>query len=290
MKIFVTGFCICILLCTSVCSLWGCVLYDITTFRKLDCSVEPVQKNAAAKRVLYHHHRKVGSAANRHSGSSVNWCGYSVLTNLLSPLHNAVSDVYGAWTVPVLSKLPKHAYCAVAVAIDGYDSSTTQQIGTKHHISHGKQMNYAWFEMAPGDLYQIVGFPVRAKDSVGCQIQYLNTDEGKSYFQVTIFNYTRCVWWTKDWEQTDRCPRDSASWLVESIYSPRTKTFFPLARVSPIVFSNCQATLQGYSGAINDSSWAHDLTTMKTSQNKIKASPSSLSPSGNGFTVNWIGE
>lgn len=68
------------------------------------------------------------------NGTSTNWSGYAVETNLGSPQSNVVTDVKGTWVVPTVSGTGT-SYCAVWVGIDGYGSPSVEQIGTDSDLS-----------------------------------------------------------------------------------------------------------------------------------------------------------
>jgi len=223
------------------------------------------------------------------ASSSTNWSGYVALTSLTNPLSNSVTNVFGSWTVPTISKSSVRAFCSIWVGMDGYSNGTAEQIGTEQEWTKGKQVNYAWFEMYPGPLYHILGFPVHKNDRVGGQVQFVRTTNGTTTFQLTVFNYTKCVWWTapSQYTQSKSAQRNSAEWIVEAPSSTLSGSVLPLAHFSPITFANCQANIQNVIGGINDAHWVNDAITMKTTKGVVKAVPSNLSTSGKSFTVTW---
>ena len=75
--------------------------------------------------------------------TSTNWSGYAV-----SGAADSVSKVAGTWTVPTVST-STNGYSAVWVGIDGYSSSSVEQIGTGKEVYGGKASYYAWYEMYP---------------------------------------------------------------------------------------------------------------------------------------------
>ena len=84
-----------------------------------------------------------------HTAYSTNWSGYAAETNLSTPASNAVTAVSGSWTVPTV-KGKTNAYSSVWVGIDGYSSSTVEQLGTEQDTTRsGATRYYAWWEMYP---------------------------------------------------------------------------------------------------------------------------------------------
>src|SRR5436190_1824338 len=77
------------------------------------------------------------------SSKSSNWSGYAV-----TAASGSVSSVSGSWVVPAVSGACT-SYSSFWVGIDGYNSSTVEQIGTSSDISNGVPTYYAWYEMYP---------------------------------------------------------------------------------------------------------------------------------------------
>lgn len=148
-------------------------------------------------------------------------------------------------------------------------------------------MNYAWFEMYPGPMYQIVGFPVRTHDRIRGVVQFVKKTSGKNLFQLTLYNLTKRVSFTvpSSYTRSSTSQRSSAEWVVEAPSS--SSSILPLAKFSTITLTNCQATLQNRSGPINSPFWKHDGILMKASNTVIKAEPSTLASGGTSFRVTW---
>src|SRR5438874_2260156 len=78
-------------------------------------------------------------------GTSTNWSGYAVQTNLQSPQRDAVTDVKGQWQVPQVSCGAGNTYSSVWVGIDGYSDGTVEQTGTEQDCSGGQAKYSAWY-------------------------------------------------------------------------------------------------------------------------------------------------
>ena len=97
---------------------------------------------------------------------SSNWSGYAVTAPT-----NSVSDVAGSWVVPTAN--PKTSgYSSVWVGIDGYNSSTVEQIGTDADVVNGKVTYYAWYEMYPSASMTISTMTVKPGDSITGSVAY----------------------------------------------------------------------------------------------------------------------
>lgn len=266
--------CLCILL-LSAASAW-CDFAATVPFkacRQIDCKVTSCHRRGSSTQP----HIKLFEA------TSLNWSGYAALTNLINPSVNVVTSVYGSWTVPAITPSTSTAYSSVWVGIDGYSSSTVEQIGTEQDSVRGRQSNYAWFEMYPNGSYELVGFPVNVGDVISGQVTYL----GSSVFQLTITNHTRAVTFTvpSSYTISRSAKRSSAEWVVEAPSS--NYGVLPLAQFSPVTMTGCIATINGVSGPINSSKWQNDQIAMATNAGVPKAQPSTLSSNGESFTVTW---
>ena len=227
------------------------------------------------------HHRAVPHIRNR-NGTSQNWGGYAVASNLAAPTSGVVSDVKGTWTVPSLSPSESSStYSSSWVGIDGYSDNTVEQIGTEQDLTRAGPDYYAWFEMYPKVGYRILNFPVEADDTISAEVHYA----GNNRFKLTIRNVTKNVSFSTT--QRSKAKRQSAEWIVEPPYSGG---ILPLADFGTISFSACSATLNGNTGSIGASAWQHDAITMAYHDGIIKAQPSNLTGGGTGFSVSWNNE
>jgi hypothetical protein len=219
--------------------------------------------------------------------TSGNWSGYAVPLDT-SKVTDTFSYVEGTWTVPaVTGSRGSASYAATWVGLDGYTDGTVEQIGTLQEWDGREQQNYAWFEMYPGPMYEIEGFPVNPGDSIAAQVTY----EGNDVFKLTITNLTRAAGYVVPGAyttSTSTMARSSAEWIVEAPSTEergRVETL-PLAEFGTIGFSNCYATGGKGTGAIG-SLWAADPLTM-INPNGGEALPSSLPSGGSAaFTVTW---
>jgi hypothetical protein len=208
--------------------------------------------------------------------TTLNWSGYAVeYPDLSSPQNGVVTDVKGTWTVPSVSSTTSNTYSSAWVGIDGYSSSTVEQIGTEHDWYNGSPRYYAWFEMYPKPS-NVINKPVRPGDTINAEVKYAN-----SSFILTLQDIQQ-NWTFTVTQKSNKAHRSSAEWIVEA---PWSGGVLPLASFGTISFSGASATINNHTGTISDSSWAYDAITMVTSSGTIEASPSGLSGGGSSFTV-----
>ena len=85
--------------------------------------------------------------------NSLNWSGYA-------SINSTFSDVAGSWVQPAATCNGKSTYSSFWVGLDGYSSSTVEQLGTEADCSHGKPVYYGWWEMFPNVSHTISFFTV----------------------------------------------------------------------------------------------------------------------------------
>jgi hypothetical protein len=213
-------------------------------------------------------------------GTSTNWAGYAVQTNLSAPQSGAVSDVKGSWVVPTLICTSTNTYASAWVGIDGYSSASVEQTGTEHECINGQPSYYAWYEMYPKRSFLISNITIHAGDLINAEVKYL----GNNKFNLILTDVTTNQQFSTT-QKGGNAKRQSAEWIVEAPYSGGV---LPLANFGTTTITNATATLNAHVGAINDLSWQNDRIDMGSSTT-IKAQTSSLTPDGKSFDVVWQG-
>jgi hypothetical protein len=215
----------------------------------------------------------------RDTTSSTNWSGYAI-----SASSGSVTNVKGSWIVPaVQSGTPAGSYSSFWVGIDGYISTTVEQIGTDSDMTSSGPSYYAWFEFYPHPAYY-VPITVHAGDTISAEVSY----SGKS-FTVKITDVTTGVSWSTS-SKANQAKRSSAEWIAEAPYSGGV---LPLTNFGTVDFGHqytsvsgtCYATIGGIMGGIG--AFSSIPITMVTSSGNVKAYPSPLSSGGDSFTITW---
>jgi len=257
----------------------------------------PLQTGYVLKRLPFSvgHHPQAGMPRIRlWESTSGNWSGYAVPLET-SSVKDTFSDVQGSWAVPaVTGTAGSAAYAATWVGLDGYDDGTVEQTGTLQEWTGTKQVNYAWFEMYPGPMYEIEA-PVAVGDTITASVSYAGTKSvrvGRQTRQELVFNVTISdvtQGWTEvvptSYTTVTSAARASAEWIAEAPSSSRG--ILPLADFGTVNFSGCTATSTGSGGAAQPISfWPDDPLTM-IDPNGGEAAPSGLSANGEAFSVVW---
>jgi hypothetical protein len=119
-------------------------------------------------------------------GTSTDWAGYVVATTLNTPQNNAITDVKGSWIVPaVFGSVTPNAYSACWIGIDGYSSTTVEQIGTDSNVNNGVAVYAAWYEMFPKPPVYLT-MTIHAGDTISAEVNYL----GMGMFRLSITDVT----------------------------------------------------------------------------------------------------
>ncbi|MCI4364298.1 MAG: G1 family endopeptidase [Thermoplasmata archaeon] len=218
--------------------------------------------------------------------SSTNWAGFAV-----SSAKNTVTDVRSSWAVPAISgtcPLLTNQYSSFWVGIDGYSSTTVEQIGTDSDCSGGSPSYYAWYEYFPNPSRTITSLTISSGDKIYAEVNYTGGS-----FLLTLKDTTT----GKSFSANRTLPgalRSSAEWIAEA---PSGLTgVLPLADFGTVGFGHvntginhtCVATISGVTGPLTKFSSIHRITMVNVLGTSTKAQPSTLGPYGAGFTVKWV--
>jgi hypothetical protein len=169
--------------------------------------------------------------------TSTNWSGFAVATK-----RGAVNSVVGSWVVPAVSGTGTSA-SSVWVGIDGYNSTTVEQIGTDSDVTNGTPQYYAWFEMFPRDMV-LLRMPIHPGDTMSAGVFY-NARTGKFRLAITDVTTGRSF---ATLQHAPGASRSSAEWIVEAP-SLGSHTL-PLANFDTVTISGAQATIGGATTSI----------------------------------------
>jgi hypothetical protein len=204
--------------------------------------------------------------------NSLNWSGYA-------SFNSTFTDVKGTWTQPAANCNGKSTYASFWVGLDGYDSSTVEQLGTEADCSHGKPVDYAWWEMFPNVSHVIGGFAVSPGVSYTAEVQSIGGDD----FALTLSGGGNTPFTLTTQLGLDPA-LSSAEWIAEApSLCAKSCHELPLTNFGTVSFSGASAN----GSAIDNGAWSFDPLTMVTSGGGVKAAPSSLDPAGSGFSVTW---
>jgi peptidase A4-like protein len=236
----------------------------------------PAAAQAAARRPI------IPILSHQHNGSatSLNWSGYASYQN-----GTTFTNVKATWTQPAANcPTSKKTWSSFWVGIDGYTSSTVEQIGTESDCTgKNRPSYYAWYEMFPAAPVNL-SMTVHPGDSFTGEVS-----ASGSSFTLSLTNNTTGATFEIT-KSAANAQKSSAEWVAEA---PSGCTLFfchvlPLTDFGKAVFTKATATGDGHNGPINDSAWNNDSIVMQSQSGITKADPSELGSTGNGFHVDWL--
>lgn len=204
--------------------------------------------------------------------TSLNWSGYA-------SINSTFNDVKSSWTQPAATCNGKSTYSSFWLGLDGYSSSTVEQVGTEADCSKGKPVYYAWWELFPAPSHLINFFTVTPGVTYTAEVQ-ANTTSGN----VTL---TLSGGGNQPESLTigsAGASFSSAEWIAEApSMCAKTCRELALTNFGTVDFSGASAN----GSAIDNSAWSFDPLTMVTDNGTVKAAPSSLDPTGSSFSITW---
>jgi len=213
--------------------------------------------------------------------TSPNWAGY-VTQN------EGYAYVYGTWTVPKANcgtLFNNFTFASVAstwVGLDGYNSSTVEQIGTDSNCIANQGSYWAWFEMYPNlpTVIDIFSHPVGAGDIMNGSV--ISTGQ-PGWYTLRISDVTR-NWNYQTTQYLAGATGANAEWITEQ----PDAAGLPFTNVGTVNFTTCFAG--GDDAAAWNSSISHHpniAVNMVRSDGTVKAVTSPLSSDGTSFNITW---
>lgn len=158
-------------------------------------------------------------------GTSSNWSGYAAY-------NSTFNSVSASWTQPSLKCSSGDGYSSYWVGLDGYNTSTVEQLGTEGDCSGGSASFYAWFEMYPKPGYYINTITVHPGDVFNASVTYSG---GKYTLSLTDVTTNKSF---STSQRMNKAQRASAEAIVEA---PWSGGVLPLANFGTANFTNSLA-------------------------------------------------
>lgn len=251
------------------------------------------------------------------TSESYNWSGYAV-----TGANGSVSDAKSSWIVPsvagMCSSTPE-GYVAFWTGIDGWTSSTVEQIGTDSDCVNltGTQTAtptyYAWFEFYPQDAYLIGSYTSSGEcesdcvfpgDKISAEVKFTGSNtkgfrhRTSPTFSVTITDETR-GWSFTTSSSVAGAEESSAEWIAETPYGCGTSSgFCQFADFGTVdygdyftgVASTTYATVNGTTAPIGSFGSSVQKAVMVTypSGTTTMSEPSGLEGGGTSFSDSWL--
>jgi Peptidase A4 family len=214
--------------------------------------------------------------------TSTNWSGYAVQSA------SKFTDATGTWVQPTATcSSTGSQYAAFWVGIDGYSSSSVEQLGTDSDCTgRNKPSYYAWYEMYPANSVELSTsqYPVKPGDT-------LTADVSVSGTTFTLSLKSSRGWTFSTSASGSGLAQSSAEWIAES--PEICSVFCRLASLSDfgtVNFTTADAAVSGGAdqplSAFTADGGPHEIVA-ESSTGTVRAQPSALSASGNAFSIAW---
>jgi len=203
------------------------------------------------------------------SVSSTNWAGYAAR----GPWH-AFRTVSARWVQPHGLCGPLHTYSAFWVGLDGFGSSTVEQLGTGIECSHGRPVSYAWYEMYPRAPHFL---PIKIWAGNHIAASVTRTRSGRFALFLRNLSTGRRALVMQD---MDYARLGSAEVVAEAPLTGSRRSVLPLADFRRVTFTDAIAN-----GHVM-SAFRPVRLTMMVNRSVVKARASGLAQ-GTGFSVTW---
>jgi Peptidase A4 family len=226
--------------------------------------------------------------------SSSNWSGYadindtynSVASSWTEPTVNCANSNSGLDGVLSLSNLlgGPGAASAFWVGLDGYNSTSVEQLGTDSDCDSGSPSYYAWYEMYPNPSVTLPSqYPVKPGDQLTALV---SANSAGTSFTLEIKDAT--AGWTFSTTQTGSGFARSSAEVIAEAPSSCSVLFcseVPLADFGQINFSGSSVIDNAGTKGSLASFDANEIT--MSDNGTTEATPSSLSSAGSAFSVTW---
>ena len=226
--------------------------------------------------------------------SSSNWSGYA-------DTNDTFSSVTSSWTEPTVNCADSNssldgllslsdllggpgAASAFWVGLDGYNSTSVEQLGTDSDCDSGTPSYYAWYEMYPNPSETLPSqYPVKPGDQLTALVA---SNAAGTSFTLEIKDTT--AGWTFSTTQTGSGFARSSAEVIAEAPSSCSILFcseVPLADFGQLSYSRSSViNTAGTKGSLSDFD-ANEIT--MSDNGTTLATPSSLSSDGSSFSVKW---
>ena len=211
---------------------------------------------------------------------SFNWSGYADGSKTTKA--GTFTKVSGSWTTPSVRCGPEDELTAEWVGLDGWISTSLEQLGTISWCYEGSATYFTWWEMFPTGTGLIrVGTTLQPGDKISASV----TRSGTNYtLKLTDSTNTANSFTTKQSCPAATCPDTSAEWIAER---PAFGIgIAPLAHYNGFTVTNGAQTSGGTAGTIGSFTSVNELTMIDATQAYNLNNVSALTGK-NSFTTTW---
>jgi peptidase A4-like protein len=228
------------------------------------------------------HTRHADAVRNVTATASFNWSGYADTATKAQTF----TKVSGAWTTPSVTCSAEDQVTSNWVGLDGFGSSTVEQLGTISWCFQGKPVYFTWYEMFPAGTVE-VGTALKSGDKISASVTRTGTSYALKLTDSTTSRNNISV--TKTCSLT-KCKDTSAEWISErpgfSDSSGNFLGFVPQVHYNAFKLTSGAQTSSGKSGTIGTGPGVHTITMIDDTQTYNLNTVSTLT-GGNSFSTTW---
>ena len=207
---------------------------------------------------------------------SFNWSGYAST----SSTHQAFTKVSGNWTTPSVTCSAEDQITSNWVGLDGFTSSTAEQLGTVSWCFQGKPIYFTWFAMFPHGATG-VGQSLAPGDKIAASV----TRSGTTYtLKLTDSTHPANSFTRTATCALATCLDTSAEWISER--SSLAIGTMPQAHYNAFKLTNGSQTNGGHTGPIGAGPGVKAITMVDGTSTYNLNTVSALT-GGNSFSTTW---
>src|SRR5215813_5382570 len=207
---------------------------------------------------------------------SFNWSGYAST----SSTHQAFTKVSGNWTTPSVTCSAEDQITSNWVGLDGFTSSTAEQLGTVSWCFQGKPIYFTWFAMFPHGVTG-VGQSLAPGDKIAASV----TRSGTTYtLKLTDSTHPANSFTRTATCALATCLDTSAEWISER--SSLAIGTMPQAHYNAFKLTSGSQANGGHTGPIGAGPGVKAIT-MVDGTNTYNLNTVSALTGGNSFSTTW---
>jgi peptidase A4-like protein len=228
------------------------------------------------------HSRHAHAVRNVTASQAFNWSGYADTATKAQTF----SKVSGAWTTPSVTCTPEDQITSDWVGLDGFSSSTVEQLGTISWCFQGTATYFTWYEMFPAGTVE-VGTALKPGDKISASVSRTGTSYTLKLTDSTTSGNNISV--TKTCALAT-CKDTSAEWISErpafADSSGAFLGFTPQAHYNAFKITSGAQTSNGKAGTIGSGPGVNSVTMIDDTVTYNLNTVSGLT-GGSSFSTTW---
>jgi len=222
------------------------------------------------------HTRHAHAVKNVTASGSFNWSGYADTATK----HQTFTKVSGAWTTPSVTCNAEDQITSNWVGLDGFNSSTVEQLGTISWCFRGAPTYFTWYELFPAGTVE-VGTALKPGDKIAASVTRTGTSYALKLTDATTAGNNISV--TKTCALAT-CVDTSAEWISER--PSFSIGVVPQAHYNAFKLTAGSVTANGHTTTIGAGPGVNAITMIDATQSYNLNTVSALT-GGNAFSTTW---